>query len=77
MMYVYLMSIIVIIFPNLKLYRHPLNKEMRSPVHNLNWFQYFLLDVLCTIFSILFIMFYIVFKVCSTCCCKSKKLKHE
>ena len=58
------------------LLRHPGNPGMVSPTHKLNWFQYFLLDVLVTIITATFIFVYIIVRLIS-CCCRRKKSKTD
>ena len=55
------------------LLRHPHNANMRSPVHNLAWYQYFLLDVFCFLVSIIAIISVIVIRCVSVSLCKKEK----
>ena len=61
--------------------RHPFMYEGKSPVRNLYWFQYFLLDVLALYLLIIYILFKIVKFicqiVCQLCCKKVQKTKNE
>jgi len=60
------------------LLRHPGNKRMRSPALDLYWFQYFLLDVLLAIISIMFTVLailYLAIRFCVNIC--RRKLKTE
>ena len=52
--------------------RHPGNK-MRSPVHDLAWYQYFLIDVWVFVFGTLTLIVGIFYKMIAFCCCKRKK----
>ena len=52
------------------LIRHPsLASHMRSPVHNLTWYQYYLLDVLALIASVVFTVLFIFYKIIRCLCC--------
>ena len=54
------------------LIRHPsLATHMKSPVHNLAWYQYYLLDVLAFIGTVLFIIVFIIIKIVKCICCRS------
>ena len=55
------------------LLRHPHNANMRSPVHNLAWYQYFLLDVFCFLVSIIAIISVIVIRCVSVSLYKKEK----
>ena len=55
------------------LLRHPHNPDMRSHTHNLNWAQYFLLDVLAFIIAVLATVIFIIVKIVKYCCCKTKR----
>ena len=58
--------------------RHPGMKHMRSPVHDLNWPQYFLLDVIAVITFIivsLFTIIFFLFKCCLRYCHRTSELK--
>ncbi len=48
--------------------RYPGMKHMRSPVHDLHWTQYFLLDVIGFIALVVTIVLFIVVKTLSCCC---------
>ena len=52
---------------------------MRSPVHDLYWFQYFLLDVLAAIIVILVTIIFILIKCLKICYkqCKLSKTKKD
>ena len=58
------------------LLRHPHNTNMRSPVHNLAWYQYFLLDVLYFLLAIIAVLAF-VFLRCVSVFCVSKKEKKD
>ena len=57
------------------LLRHPHNQGMRSPVHNLYWFQYFLLDVILTFLVIFLFIIWIIKKLVQYC--RAGKTKKE
>ena len=57
--------------------RYPGMKHMRSPVHDLHWTQYFMLDILAFVFVVSSLFVWIVYKICKCCCCRKKKLKLE
>ena len=59
--------------------RHPGMNHMRSPVHDLHWTQYFLLDVIGFFVVILAIVTAVAVLACKCCCrlCCAKKLKTE
>ena len=53
------------------LIRHPsLAVHMRSPVHNLTWYQYYLLDVLALLGAALFTVAFIIYKIIMRICCR-------
>ena len=53
------------------LIRHPsLATHMKSPVHNLTWYQYYLLDVLALLGTVLFLVLFILYKVFTCLCCR-------
>ena len=53
------------------LIRHPsLATHMKSPVHNLTWYQYYLLDVLALLGTVLFLVLFIIYKVLTCLCCR-------
>ena len=53
------------------LIRHPsLAAHMKSPVHNLTWYQYYLLDVLALIGAVLFTVLFIIYKLVMCLCCR-------
>ena len=56
------------------LIRHPsLATHMKSPVHNLTWYQYYLLDVLGLIGAALFTVLFIIYKIIMCLCCRGGK----
>lgn len=56
------------------LLRHPnLIDRVRPPVHDLYWFQYFLLDVLAFILIVLLLVAYAVWKCVSCIFCRTRK----
>ena len=57
--------------------RHPTLYAARSPVHKLNWFQYFLLDVLALYLAVVLIFAGIVYKLFACCWYGSKKKTHK
>ena len=58
------------------LMRHPsLATRMKSPVHNLTWYQYYLLDVLALLGTVVFLVLFIVYKVIMCLCCRGGKDK--
>ena len=57
------------------LLRHPHNTAMRSPVHKLYWFQYFLLDVIFLFLSVILLLFFVMKKVVRYC--KKEKIKTD
>ena len=58
------------------LIRHPsLATHMKSPVHNLTWYQYYLLDVLALLGTVLFLALFIIYKVTICLCCRGGKDK--
>eukprot|EP00092_Neocalanus_flemingeri_P013186 GFUD01014211.1.p1 GENE.GFUD01014211.1~~GFUD01014211.1.p1 ORF type:complete len:520 (-),score=100.48 GFUD01014211.1:177-1736(-) len=61
------------------LIRNPgLIDHMRPPVHNLTWYQYFLLDVMAFLASLLLLMTYLFYRLLRLCCrSKSKHTKEE
>ena len=53
------------------LIKHPsLASHMRSPVHNLTWYQYYLLDVLALFVFVILTVLYIFYKIISYMCCR-------
>ena len=50
------------------LLRHPEPGHMRSPALELNFFQYYLMDVFVFLGSIVFCVGFVIFKFCSCCC---------
>ena len=59
--------------------RYPHNRDMRSPVHDLYWFQYFLLDVIGAIIVILVTIIFILIECLKICYkqCKLSKTKKD
>ena len=54
------------------LIRHPsLASHMRSPVHNLTWYQYYLLDVFALIVSVTLTVLFIFYKILKCICCRN------
>ena len=43
--------------------------HMRSPVHNLTWYQYYSLDVIAFLTSLLLLLLLLIFKLTRSCCC--------
>jgi len=58
------------------LLRHPHNKDMKPHTHNLNWAQYFLVDVIAFVVSVGAIFIFILVKILK-CCCSKKKMKNK
>ena len=55
------------------LIRHPkLGQYMRSPVHDLAWHQYFLLDVMALIGGALLLTAFILYKLVRCICCRGR-----
>ena len=55
------------------LIRHPkFGENMRSPVHDLAWYQYFLLDVIALIGGALFLIVFILYKLLRCICCRGR-----
>jgi len=57
------------------LLRHPHNTAMRSPVHKLYWFQYFLLDVIFVFLAVILLLIFVMKKVVKYC--KREKIKTD
>jgi glucuronosyltransferase len=60
--------------------RYPGMKHMRSPVHDLHWTQYFLLDVIAFILLVVISVIAIFVTCCKCCyrkCCSSNKVKSD
>jgi len=59
--------------------KYPGLPHMRSPVHDLNFVQYFLLDVIAFLVGIIALIVFITLQICKCCCCKksSQKTKTE
>nr|CAH7752300.1 unnamed protein product [Callosobruchus chinensis] len=53
--------------------RHNGAKHLRMWYSNMPWYQYYMVDVFLTIFSVMFIGLYTIRKLCSLCCGRSKK----
>lgn len=51
--------------------RYPGMKHMRSPVHDLHWTQYFLLDVMAFLMAIILIFCGICWSICKCLCRKT------
>ena len=51
------------------LIRNPsITEHMRAPVHNLAWYQYFLVDVLGFLLTVLLLLVFLLYKLCTLCC---------
>merc|ERR1712098_515819 len=48
-------------------------EHMRPPVHDLAWYQYFMLDVFSFLLSMLVILVFLLFKILTFCSSKAKK----
>ena len=60
------------------LIRHPgMIEHIRPPVHDLAWYQYFMLDVLAFLLSLLLLFLFIIYKLVSWVCCWGAKTKVE
>ena len=60
------------------LIRHPsLSTHTRSPIHNLSWYQYYLLDVIVLLVSIISTVLFIFYKIFKCICCRSGGKNHE
>ena len=58
------------------LIRNPnLIEHMRPPVHNLAWYQYFLLDVIAFFASVFLLLIYLLYKVVCNCSCSKNNSK--
>ncbi len=61
--------------------RYPGLKHMRSPVQDLSWYQYFLLDVIGFVLLVITLILVIVFLTCRccyrTCCATSSRKKSK
>ncbi|TRY78677.1 hypothetical protein TCAL_13198 [Tigriopus californicus] len=56
--------------------RHPGSDHLQTPIHDLAWFQYYLIDVWAFLALIVLLIIAIIFKLCQFCCCrKSKQIK--
>merc|ERR1719220_1243539 len=55
------------------LLRHPHNTHMKPYTHNLNWAQYFLLDVIFVVGSVILTFLYVLVRLVRCCCCRSRK----
>ena len=58
------------------LLRHPHNTNMKPHTHNLNWVQYFLLDVLAFFLLVLTCLVIILIKFIK-CCCSLRNIKDK
>ena len=58
------------------LLRHPHNQEMRPHTHNLNWVQYFLIDVMAVFLLALTALILLIIKLLK-CCCSRQRSKHK
>jgi glucuronosyltransferase len=53
------------------LIRNPnLIEHMRPPVHDLTWYQYFMLDVMAFLGSLIVLVIFILYKLVLFCCCR-------
>ena len=53
------------------LIRHPtLAPYMKSPVHNLTWYQYYLMDVLAMLGAALLSILFVIYKLIMCLCCR-------
>ena len=60
------------------LMRHPEMYAGKSPVHDLAWYEYFLLDVILLLLGFGYILFKIIRIICKFMCCRNpSKLKNE
>ena len=58
------------------LIRHPgMIEHIRPPVHDLAWYQYFMLDVLAFLLSLVLLFLFIIYKLVSWVCCWGAKTK--
>ena len=60
--------------------RYPGMKHMRSPVHDLHWTQYFLLDVIAFLAVVILLIMTVLLLVCKFCfaiCCVMSKRKRD
>lgn len=53
--------------------RHPGADHLQTPIHDLTWFQYYLIDVWAFLAFVIFLTNVIIFKVCYFCCCRRSK----
>ena len=58
------------------LLRHPHNTSMRPHTHNLNWVQYFLIDVMAVFLLALTALILLIIKLLK-CCCSRQRSKHK
>ena len=59
------------------LIRNPnLIEHMRPPVHNLAWYQYFLLDVIAFLASVFLLLTYLLYRVMQCCFCSTSASKY-
>ena len=59
------------------LLRHPGNVAMRSPVHDLAWHQYFLLDVILVLLVGAGAVVWVAVALVRCCCCRQHKQKYK
>lgn len=58
--------------------RHKGAKHLRAAVHDLNWIQYFSLDVMALLATVLFVAVLLTFKCFKLCCGKlGRKTKQD
>lgn len=58
--------------------RHKGAKHLRPAVHDLNWIQYFSLDVMALLATVLFVVVVLIFKCLKLCCGKlGRKTKQD
>ena len=55
------------------LLRHPHNQEMKPHTHNLNWVQYFLIDVIAFIVFVVTVLITIIVKLIRCCCLRNRR----
>ena len=53
--------------------RHPTLYVRRSPVHNLTWYQYLLLDVFAFFAALQALVTVVTYKILACCCCRKKR----
>ncbi|VEN36938.1 unnamed protein product [Callosobruchus maculatus] len=57
--------------------RHHGAKHLRMWYTDMPWYQYYMVDVFLSIFSVIFVGLYTIKKLCSLCCGRSKKMTHK